>query len=100
MRCVIPVIALALAASMACATDPSPPPPSVQAVSVAANPTNVLAATVSVTADHADSVRVLFHAAGQSGDSVTPGVAGAGTLQLDVLGLLPERSYVFRAAAF
>ena len=76
----------------ACSGDALPAPPSdetvrVDSVQVISNPTNVLAASVSVVAEHADSARLLFGAPGEAPDS-TPSVplsGGAGVVP--VLGL-------------
>jgi hypothetical protein len=89
-----PIIA---AAAGACSGDdlaspPSPPPPPaetarIDSVSAAPNPTNVLAASVAVLAEHADSARVLFAAPGGPPDS-TPSIALAdGRAAVPVLGL-------------
>ncbi|MFI5311214.1 MAG: arylsulfotransferase family protein [Gemmatimonadales bacterium] len=69
-------------------------------MSVAPNATNVLAASLHVTAHDADSLQVRFHAAGEQGDSVTPVSALADSAHLAVYGLLPERTYAFRVVAF
>lgn len=98
LRLALPLV---LAAALACSDDglappatppPESPPPSepvpiIDSVSVAPNPTNVLAVGVGVVAEQADSARVLFTASGGPADS-TPWVAlavGHGTIP--VLGL-------------
>lgn len=77
--------------------------PAIDAASVAANPTNVLSAVVSVRSRNADSVAVRFHLAGAVAvaDSVTPAVpAAAGTDAVPVFGLLPGQAYIMRAVAY
>jgi hypothetical protein len=89
--------------AVGCATEPSGPPPEIAAVSVAPNPTNVLAAVITAETHYSDSLRVLFHLRGEGpgADSTTPAfVPVTGTTELPVLGLLPDRAYVFRVAAY
>lgn len=85
------VLAAALAGGGACSGDDvtSPPeePVRIDSVSVMPNPTNVLAASVRVVAEHADSARVLFVAPEGPPDS-TPSVALTdGRTSIPVLGL-------------
>ena len=72
-------------------TPPSPPPPGatlrIDSATVTPNPTNVLAASVAVVAEGADSARLLFASPGGPPDS-TPAVAlTAGRGAVPVLGL-------------
>lgn len=85
------VLGAALAAGIACSGDEVNSPPqeaaSIDSVSITTNPTNVLAASVRVVAEHADSARLLFLAPGGLPDS-TPGVAlRDGRASIPVLGL-------------
>ena len=71
---------------------PAPPPPVIGATAVTPGPHNVLSAVVVARVSGADSVRVRFGAAGGPLDSMTPAAAtgaGADSLDLPVLGLLP-----------
>jgi hypothetical protein len=91
------VLATALAAGGACSGDDATSPPKetvrIDSVSVLASPTNVLAASVRVAAEHADSARVLFVAPGGAPDS-TPSVALAeGRAWVPVLGLRSGVAY-------
>lgn len=100
LRHIIVIVAVA-----ACASDgvtPVPPrePPVVRILGFAPNTTNVLAASVSVATENADSVQLVFHVAAAPGDSVTPAVTAADSLQLAVYGLLPAQTYVLHARAF
>jgi Arylsulfotransferase (ASST) len=98
--------ALAAAACLAaCSNESVSPPvlPAIGAATVAANPTMVVAAVVSVTAEHADSVAVRFQVADATadGDSITPAVSLVhGTAAVPVLGLHPSSRYVMYAVAF
>ena len=89
----------------ACATDRrplEPVPPTIETASVAANANNVLSAIVSTRVQGADSVAVRFRLAGVAGvDSVTPAIVpGTDDATIPVLGLLPERRYVFHVIAY
>ena len=97
----------AAAVLAACSTEPSgmgaPIVPAIDAATVAANPTNVLSAVVSVSARNADSVVVRFHLAGTAvtADSASAAVAmSGGSVDVPVLGLLPDRRYVLRIVAY
>jgi hypothetical protein len=102
-----PYESLAIAAGTAlaaCLNEPSgtgATPPLIDAATVAANPTNVMSAVVSVRVRNADSLAVTFHVAGAAGnDSATPSVpAVAGAADIPILGLLPARAYVLRVVA-
>jgi len=87
--------------SAGCATEPSPPAAAIASAAATLNPNNVLAASISVTARYADSLRVRFHLRGEASgvDSLTPAFPAADTRTLPVLGLLPAREYIFRAEA-
>ncbi len=88
-----------LAVLAGCSGD-GPTGPRISSVTVVANPNMVVAATVRYLGT-GDSVRVRYHVAAATGDSVTPATANTGdTLNLPVLGLLPQTAYVFRAVAF
>ena len=77
-------------------TPPPPPPPetvTITSVAASANPTNALAASVAVVAEHADSARLLFGAPGAPTDS-TPGVSlASGQASIPVLGLRSGVAY-------
>jgi hypothetical protein len=80
-----------------------PSPPEIVAIDAATNPQNALSVTVAIRAQYADSVEIRFHLASDlvATDSVTPAVSlveGAGAIA--VLGLLPERRYVWHAIAY
>ena len=76
--------------------------PAIEATTVAAVPTNVLGAIVSVHAQNTDSVLVRFHlAAAPGGDSTTPAVPVlTGSADVPVLGLVADSRYVMRVVAF
>jgi len=78
------------------------PAPSIDAVSVAANPNNVLSAVVTVAARDADSVVVRFLRAGTPAfESVSAAVVGTdGTASVPVLGLFPASDYEFAVLAY
>ena len=70
---------------------------------LAANPHNVLSATVITQLRFADSaaVRYRLHGASTGGDSITESVAASvGPTTIPVLGLLPARTYELRVVAF
>jgi hypothetical protein len=94
-------VAAALLTAVAACSDngndiTTPPPPDsvhITSVSASANPTNALAASVAVAAEHADSARLLFAAPGAAVDS-TPGASLAtGQATIPVLGLRSGASY-------
>lgn len=90
----------------ACTDEPSAPSaaaPRIGATLVAANPQNVLSATVLVAVQHADSVAVRFHLKDESAasDSITPAaLVLKDSALVPVLGLLPSRRYALRALAY
>jgi len=105
VRATIGVVATAFLA--ACSDEPSRlgarTVPAIDAAAVAANPTNVLSAVVSVRARNTDSVVVRFHLAGTAAavDSASAAVAtSAGSAEVPVLGLLPDSRYVMRVIAY
>ncbi len=96
-------LALAAAATACDRGSPvQPRPPVIAQATVAANPTNVLSAVVTVRLADADSAGVRFHPAGAAGDSLAPGVASGGdsAVVVPVLGLLPDTTYVLRVVAW
>ena len=81
---------------------PSDPLPEVISATIEANSTMVVAATVRVSG-FGDSVRVAFHLEGATGsDSVSAPVMLPlnGAVDVPVLGLLPQASYLMRAVVF
>ncbi len=80
---------------------PTPPGPEILESAVAANPTNVLSAIVTVRAQLADSVAVRYGVTGAALDSETPPVTLAGDVsELAVLGLLPSVQYTLQVVAY
>jgi len=78
-------------------------PPAIEAAAVSPNAPNVLSAIVSVRVHRADSVAVRFRPADalSAADSVTPPVPTSGdAAAVPVLGLLPDRSYIFRPVVY
>src|SRR5690348_633337 len=71
-----------------------PPPPIVSSATAHANPLNALSIVLTFEAERADSARVVC-IAGQGGASeATPSYAAAiGSVEIDVLGLLPNSTY-------
>jgi hypothetical protein len=93
---------LTAAAGTGCSDDgndiTTPPPPSsdavhITSVSASANPTNVLAASVAVVAEHADSARLLFAPPGAPPDSTPVVSLTGGQASIPVLGLRSGVSY-------
>ena len=79
------------------------PAPAIDAVSVAANPHNVLSAVLAVRVRGADSVAAYVRAADgpTAADAATPAVPVAGdSAQLPVLGLHADRRYTLRVVAY
>ena len=94
----------ALTLIAACQGEPGgvapPVVPSIDAVTVAANPTNALSAVVTVRVRLADSVAVRY-GAGPTLDSATAAVVAAGeSTVVPVLGLLPSTTYALRVVAY
>jgi len=102
-RSVTAVVAVAVMAG--CTSDPAGPAPAsvpvIAMTSVAGNPDNVLSAVVHTEVSGADSVAVRFRLAGAAAaDSVTPfSPATAGSMELPMLGLLPDAVYSIRVEA-
>src|SRR5258708_6527247 len=69
--------------------------PIVDAVTVTANPNNVLSAVVTASVRDADRVRISYQAQGSTAGSSTRevGISGRETIRLPVFGLGPETSY-------
>lgn len=89
-----------VAAACTSGTDLTPGTPlpiaRIDSAAVMANPNMVVSALVRFDG-RGDSVRVRYHVAGTSADSVTPWIAySTGRDTLPVLGLLAQTSYVFR----
>lgn len=79
------------------------PPPVIDAAAVFANEHNVLSATVSLRARHADSMIVRFRVrdASVSAEDATPSVLLVGeAATVPVLGLLPDTRYVVRPVVY
>ena len=97
--------ACAVLVAAGCSQDLVPPPdplPQVSSATIEANSTMVVAATVRV-AGFGDSVRVAFHAEGATGsDSASAAVMlpRNDAVDVPVLGLLPQTSYLMRAVVF
>ena len=100
---------LTAAAGTGCSDDGNdlttpPPPPSdavhITSVSASANPTNVLAASVAVVAEHADSARLLFAPPGAPSDSTPVVSLTGGQASIPVLGLRSGVSYSGVVEAF
>jgi len=90
----------------ACTTEDGVTPPAyvpiarVDSIAVSANPNMVVSAMVRFDG-RGDSVRVRYHVAGTSADSVTPFFGySTGRDTIAVLGLLAQTDYVFRAVTF
>ncbi|MGH7568532.1 MAG: aryl-sulfate sulfotransferase, partial [Gemmatimonadales bacterium] len=80
---------------------PGPFGPEILESAVAANPTNVLSAVVTVRARLADSVAVRYGLGAAALDSATPAVTLAGEVaELPVLGLFPNTPYTLRVVAY
>jgi hypothetical protein len=98
--------ALAGMAVAACSGEPQAPPlpppiPVVESALVGPGPSNVLSAVVRASLLGTDSVAVRFGPAGQGLDSLTPVFPlSADTVELPVLGLLPETDYRFQVVAY
>ncbi len=81
--------------------EPTPRQPHLAAAAVAANPDNVLSAMVTVRLGDADSVAVRFAPVGGPLEESTPAFTPAGdSLEIPVLGLLPETEYALQVAAW
>ena len=81
----------------------APTRPAITGASVAANPTNVLSAVMSVRVRDADSIVVRFSLSGTMSptDSLTPAVSVTGDSALvPVFGLLPARAYTLTPVAY
>ena len=102
------VLAIAIAASSSpgCDSGADPvapgPVPVFEAAAAARNPGNALAVTVTVHVRDADSVAVRFQLADVTASGArTPAVHLVnGTASVPVLGLLPDRDYLFQAVAY
>ena len=81
---------------------PPPEPPVISSSRAASDVENVLGGTLSLSVQHADSVRVEFHLADGGGvDSATPTVRVTGdSVVVPVLGLLPGKRYALRGVAY
>ncbi|MBW8839053.1 MAG: aryl-sulfate sulfotransferase [Gemmatimonadetes bacterium] len=91
----------------ACTTEPAgialPKPPQIASAVAAADEHNVLSAQVTVGVSDADSVAVRFNLRDEPTAvlTVTPAVPVTGaSVSVPVLGLIPDRQYVFRAVAY
>jgi hypothetical protein len=92
--CLVGLIGLATACDGADVTQPpAPSPPRVLSAAAAANPHNDLSVLVAVTAENADSARVLYSADGQPPDSTPYSRLGQGAGTIAVLGLQAATSY-------
>lgn len=92
---------------VACVNDSAAPPvvilPTITSAIAAANPNNVLSATVSVHVTNSDSIAVSFSTgdAKTTADTITPAIAAVGdSAVVPVFGLLPAHRYTFRAIAY
>jgi hypothetical protein len=92
-------------AAVGCSGEPTgltlPPVPAVEEAAVTPASASVLAAVGTAVVRDADSVAVRYGPAGTGLDGVTPAVlAGAGSVTIPVLGLLPETEYRMLVVAF
>ena len=97
--CALALLALAPACGDS-GGSPEPTPATVERTAVATGPYNTLSAVVTAILQDADSVRVRYGIRGAALDSTTPVMPAGDSVDVQVLGLVPETEYRLLLVAY